>query len=146
MDAPLRHDGGHDDRPRRFPHGQLGGAELQPAEGGELVLRQRPRCERHRRDQRLLKHQRPRARPRRDQRHAADRRDRPDPAAATRRSAPTTRTTRRTPTWTLSLLGGTLDSEAGTIIANEGSGTTLSFVNDAQPSNKSPNSGQLTWR
>jgi len=34
---------------------------------------------------------------------------------------------------TLTLLGATLNSTANTIIANEGSGTTFTFQNDAQP-------------
>jgi fibronectin-binding autotransporter adhesin len=45
---------------------------------------------------------------------------------------------------TLSLLGGTLNNQANTIIANEDSGTSLTFDNDAQPSDKDPNSGILT--
>jgi len=46
--------------------------------------------------------------------------------------------------FTLTLLGATLNSEANTVIANEASGTTLTFVNDATPSGKSANTGQLT--
>ncbi len=45
---------------------------------------------------------------------------------------------------TLTLLGATLNNQANTVIANENSGTSLSFVNDATPSSKSANSGQLT--